>query len=258
MTLLSLNTSEWYRDSTNYWPFEGVTGATVPDYRRGENDGKISGDFKVVPGIVGSAIQLPGRHSWIDFGQLRSSCLSDPGECSVGLSVAFWLRLPRFKPSTIIFQAGRHRYSRGCTVWTRQRDTNVVGISLNTRTERYSLEERWNAAHWTHVAFTWDATRSTLRVYFNCTLISTVRDSEPAEKDKSGKTLPLIWGASHGQRKFSTLQVDELSIWNKVLAKQDLCQIFKIRSGEWFVSALFASSFAVISIQFLRFYGWIS
>lgn len=230
-SLFSFNTTEWYQDSSNYWPFENVVRRSVKDYRRG-NDGKISGDFQTIPGIVGSALALSGKQAWVDFGKLQSSCLSDPGSCSSGFTVAFWLRLPSFQANKIILQQGRHRHSRGFTVWTRGGEQNKVGVSVNTRAKKYGWEERWNADHWTHIAFTWDAKKSTLQIYFNCTLIKTESGGGIAQRDDSDKILPLVLGASHGRAKFAHLEVDELAIWNKTLSRQTLCKIYHIRSGK--------------------------
>ncbi|KAJ7390415.1 hypothetical protein OS493_025673 [Desmophyllum pertusum] len=56
---LSLQATEWYRNSVNYWPFEDVSNGTAIDYT-GSNHGRIGGRFHSVSGLVGSALELTG------------------------------------------------------------------------------------------------------------------------------------------------------------------------------------------------------
>lgn len=229
-SLFSLKATEWYKSAVNYWAFEDVSNRTVTDYT-GSNDGRISGNFHTVSGIVGSALSLSGNNSWVDFGVLPSSCLNKPTSCRTGFTIAFWLKIPDFQSNKIILQLGEHRYSRGFTVWTRKSAKKKIGFSVNTRLRKYNWLLEWNSGDWNHVVLKWDNKTASLKVYVNCTMVQVVNKSEEAEPVEDSKVSRLILGASHAMKKNIKLMVDEFAIWDRPLSDNTLCLLYSIHSG---------------------------
>lgn len=229
-SLFSLKATEWYRNSVNYWPFEDVSNGTAIDYT-GSNHGRIGGRFHSVSGLVGSALELTGNKSWVDFGVLPSSCLNRPESCRSGFTIAFWLKIPDFKGNKIVLQLGQHRFSRGFTLWTRRGQKKNVGFSVNTLHRKYNWMQEWNNRDWNHVALKWDNNTGSLRIYLNCTIVKVVNKSAKAEPLEDDKASRLILGASHAKKKNMKLMVDEFAIWNSTLSDDTLCKVFRIRSG---------------------------
>ncbi|XP_074628437.1 uncharacterized protein LOC141886246 isoform X3 [Acropora palmata] len=232
-----LQATEWYKNTVNYWPFEDVSNRISIDYT-GPNNGSISGSYRSISGIVGSALALYGNESYVDFGLLSSSCLNKPSTCKTGFTIAFWLKIPDFRGNRIVLQLGEHRYSRGFTVLTRKKLTVNVGFSVNTRLRRYVWLQVWNE-NWNHIALIWNNRTSSLRISINCSTAQVVNTSEPAEPEsKDNKASRLILGASHAMTKNIQIMVDEFAIWDQPISENTLCEIIKIHSvngnySEW-------------------------
>lgn len=229
-SLFTLKATEWYRNTVNYWPFEDVSNRTATDFT-GSNDGRIGGSFSTISGIVGSALELSGNNSWVDFGVLPSSCLNRPETCRSGFTISFWLKIPDFKGNKVLLQLGQHRFSRGFTLWTRRSQKKNVGFSINTKNRKYYWMQEWKSDDWNHIALKWDNNTSSLRIYFNCTVVKVVNKSQKATPLEDDKASRLILGASHAKKKNMKLMVDEFAIWNRTLPDDILCKVFRIRSG---------------------------
>lgn len=232
LSLFSLKASEWYTNSVHYWPFEDISNGTAKDYA-GSNDGRIKGDFNTVSGLVGSALELKGNETYVDFGVLPSSCLNRPATCRSGFTIAFWMKIPNFQGNKIILQLGQHRFSRGFTLWTRRGLKKNVGFSVNTLHRKYDWMQDWYNDHWNHVALKWDNNTGILSIYLNCTIVKVINESEKATPLDDDKASRLILGASHAKRKNMRLMIDEFAIWNRTVSDDTLCKAFQIRSGWW-------------------------
>ncbi|XP_068688561.1 uncharacterized protein [Montipora foliosa] len=232
----SLQATEWYRTTVNYWPFEDVSNQTATDYT-GTNNGKIKGNHHVISGIVGSALALSGNNSFVDFGVLSSTCLREPSTCQTGFTIAFWIKIPEIQGNEIILQLAEHRYARGFTVWTRKRPKGKIGFSVNTRLRNYKWLQEWNSRDWNHIALIWNNASSSLKISVNCSIVQVVNSSEKAVEDHK-KASRLILGASHAMKKNMKLMVDEFAIWDRPISGDTLCKIVKIQSvngnySEW-------------------------
>jgi len=232
-TVLSLPIPEWYNSSLSYWPFESFSIDRIVRDWTGRNDGIINGDVRSVPGIVGTAIELTGKNSWIDLGLLPGTCFEDPISCKTGFTMAFWLKLPTIKGNKIIIQMAKNRNSRGFTVWTRRQKQKMINFSINGRNRIYLSELKWPTVHWTHITLVWSRQSSTLKVYFNCTLEETVSDSKKPKKESTDLSkVSLMLGASHAKKKNSHILMDEFALWNKTLDQDEICRIVRIKTGE--------------------------
>ena len=225
----SENQPEWFATSMHYWPFDNIVGKIIRDHK-GSNHGRLSGNFRLIPGIVGSALSLTGSKSFLEMGQLNHSCLHDPETCTTGLTIMFWLKMPVFKGNKIILQLGKHRFSRGFTVWTRSRNKKMVGMSVNTRRKSHETTLEWDPSYWTHLTIVWKKSKAELQVYFNCTLQS--KKVKVAERTRGYSQSPLVVGANSAKQKNTPVMVDEFAIWNDTLTKSKICSIFKIKSGK--------------------------
>lgn len=233
-TVLSLPTPEWYCGSVSYWPFESLSDRVIRDWT-GNNNGKINGTFRLVNGIVGSAIELTGKYSWIDFGLLPGTCLNQPESCSEGFTISFWLKLPTFVGNKIIVQLGQHRHSKGFTVWTRRKKEKKINFSVNGKNRRFESTLTWPTLDWTHVSLVWRKQEQILGIYFNCSEVHRVNQSSPPKDSKSAVTLDkvsLMVGASHGHNKNAHMLMDEFAIWNRTLTKEELCAVVNNKTGE--------------------------
>lgn len=230
LSLFSLKATEWYRNSVHYWPFEEVSNGTTKDYV-GSNDGRINGGFNTVSGLVGSALELRGNETYVDFGVSPSSCLNRPVTCRSGFTITFWMKIPNFQGNKIVLQLGQHRFSRGFTLWTRRGLKKNVGFSVNTLHRKYDWVQDWYNDHWNHVALKWDNNTGILSIYLNCTIVKVINESEKATPINDDKTSRLILGASHAKRKNMRLMIDEFAIWNRTVSDDTLCKVFQIRSG---------------------------
>lgn len=230
-TVLSLPTTEWYSNSVSYWPFESFSDRVIRDWT-GNNNGKINGTVRSVNGIVGSAIELSGKYSWIDFGLLPATCLNEPEACSEGFTIAFWLKLPTFVGNRIIIQLGQNRHSRGFSVWTRRKKEKKINFSVNSKHKSFHSMLTWSTVDWTHVSLTWQKTEQHLGIYFNCSLVDSVKKPGPPGKSAKLDKVTLMVGASHGHNKNAHMLMDEFAIWNRTLTADELCRVVDIKTGE--------------------------
>lgn len=233
-TVLSFPITEWYNQTYSYWPFELESAFwknhIVRDWT-GRNNGKIHGAVRHIPGVVGTAIHLYGNTSSIDFGLLPGTCFNDPMSCTTGFAITFWLKIPNFKGNKIIIQMAKNRNSRGVTVWTRRHGARKLNFSVNGKNKKYRLEASWGTEDWTHIAIVWFRDPDALKVYFNCTLYDTVKNSQPTKKS-SIETVKMMFGASQGNKKHSRVQLDELAIWNRTIEREEICGIVRVKTGE--------------------------
>jgi hypothetical protein len=197
----------------------------------GNNDGRINGSVRSVHGIVGSAIELTGNYSWIDFGILPGTCLNDPVACEEGFTLAFWLKLPTFIGNRIIVQLGRNRHSRGFSVWTRRKKEKKINFSVRSKDRLYHSMLTWPTIYWTHISLVWRKNESDLGIYFNCTLYDKVITGKPKDAMKLSK-VTLMVGASHGHNKNAHMLMDEFAIWNRTLSEKEICRVVDIKTGE--------------------------
>lgn len=226
------NQPEWFEDSMHYWPFDHIFGKLIRDHK-GSNHGKLSGNFHLIPGIVGSALALDGISSFVELGYLQHSCLRDPDSCTTGLTLMFWIKIPVFEGNKIILQLGKHRFSRGFTIWTRHRGKKMVGLSINTRKKSHVTKLEWNPRYWTHLTIVWNKPKSKLQVYFNCTLMPEEKVRVTSKNVGYAQTpRPLVLGANSEKKKSTPVMVDEFAIWNDTLTKEKICSIVKIKSGK--------------------------
>lgn len=221
---------EWFADSMHYWPFDNIVGRIIRDHK-GSNDGKLSGSFQLTPGIVGSAISLNGESSFVELGYLQHPCLRDPESCTTGLTLMFWIKMPVFKGNKIILQQGKHRFSRGFTIWTRSKNKKMVGMSVNTRRKTHETTLEWDPRYWTHFTIVWNKRKGDLKVYFNCTLMS--KKVNVKRTNRGHTQTPLVLGANREKKKNTPVMVDEFAIWNDTLTQEKICNIVKIKSGKY-------------------------
>lgn len=238
-TALSLPFTEWYNTTYSYWPFESFctnNGLNCFGAERdwmGTNDGKIHGNVRSIPGMVGTALYLQGNNSSVDFGFLPGTCFNDPMKCETGFTIAFWLKIPNFRGNKIIIQMAKTRNSRGFTVWTRRQTVKKkkINFSVNGQQRMYRSEADWTSKYWTHITIVWSRPLSTLNIYYNCTVVSTVKKPVPSKSHETIETVSMMIGASQSKKKHSMVQMDELAIWNKTIEPEEICRIAGIETG---------------------------
>ena len=237
LLIFCVSSENVYNTSVHYWSFDDVSNNTSADLI-GSNDGKIGGKFRLVRGVVGSAVHLASNDSWIDFGPLGNFCINAPRNCSEGFTVLFWLKLVTFARNRLILQRSSHRYSEGFTIWTcNKRKTFALCITVNTDLRVYSANVELELNRWLHLGIKWVKSTESLLVYLNCSLEVNIGKNRTTDNvlyvdPFTPRNQSLVLGASHNKKKNSQIILDEFALWNVTLSSKAICSAFNLRSGK--------------------------
>jgi hypothetical protein len=206
----------------SYWSFDrnDIKDKTVKDLW-GNNDGVIMGDFSIVTGQVGEALNLPGLKAGVDYVEIAEDDSLDPPN----LTCMAWIKLTAATDYGNVIShddgsgLGHCLQARGATdtfrMWV------VVGGVIDNAESSTKVSSC--VGKWTHLAGSYDG--KTIRLYVNGVL--------DASKDKPGKAqctaqTPLAiggqFGGNAGTNELINGLIDEACIYNRALSEDEIAQ----------------------------------
>ncbi|KAL4216896.1 neuroligin protein binding [Mactra antiquata] len=111
---------------------------------------RTRGLLQQVPGIIGNAVEIPGRGQYIDLGSFTDTCLGNTTLCIYGFTVTFWVKFNRLQDNTYFMTSsvsGFSLFSYGNRLYAnvqygdRQYQATISGIETDIW---YFLEITWN------------------------------------------------------------------------------------------------------------------
>ena len=210
------------KELVSYWTFDNadIQGKTLKDLW-GNNDGTIMGDFNIVSGKVGEALELPGLKAGADYVEIAENDSLDPPN----LTYMAWIKLNAATDYGNVIShddgsgLGHCLQTRGAT------DTFRMWVVVNGVIDNAESSTTVSSCvgKWTHLAGTYDG--KTITLYLNGVL--------DGSKDKPGKAkctqkTPLAiggqFGGNAGTNELINGVVDEACIYNRALSADEIIQ----------------------------------
>ena len=180
-------------------------------------------------GPVNGATLLDRVEVPIDPFELR--CLAKPQECTNGLSLAFWINiLDVYADFTFLLRQEHSVDGSGVNfrVVTRgtQKMFQISVIDHQISHKRCTVEFKFNASTWTHVAFTW-YDGSEMYLFLNGNTYSPVYGSclgigRPSPAPLSVALIPFIVLGSRD----ATILVDDVALWDRLLHFNEVYKVY--------------------------------
>lgn len=230
-----------YDSASHYWPLDYTSG-TIDDVKSNRS-GVIRGSSNNInfSGPKRQFLYTEGN-SWLDLGDFRGTCLSEPAFCVNSVTVSIWLRYTYQLPykKQVFLGTTSKNCSRGFTIYSEPgaRDKNAVVVKVSTLKRDWLGRLQVTSGRWTHVMFTW-SNSSGLSVYNNCELVSSSqrgRSVTPAHvcstSDRWSGHLSLSSSNDGRKRTRSDCSYDDVAVWYTKLSSQDLDSLFGEKVGK--------------------------
>ena len=125
---------------------------------------RISGNARLIPGIIDNALQLDGSNQYVDLGDLRNECLGNLDLCPNGITFSSWINFQNFDENMYIFSSSYN----GIRMFYKDGNINTVvqhnGKEWSTKVPKLDLD------NWNYVEFTWHPDFG-LKMFLNNTLV---------------------------------------------------------------------------------------
>ena len=125
---------------------------------------RISGNARLIPGIIDNALHLDGSNQYVDLGDLRNECLGNLDLCPNGITFSSWINFQNFDENMYIFSSGYN----GIRMFYKDGNINTVvqhnGKEWSTKVPKLDLD------NWNYVEFTWHPDFG-LKMFLNNTLV---------------------------------------------------------------------------------------
>ena len=194
-------------------------------------------------GMLEQGIKLSGyantSKSWLDLGSVHLSCIPKPFECKRGFTILFWVRTNGAQTNTVLLNAAKQTHARGfhLKVDKGQLRFSATGFEWDDyfpRTVTRFLDTKWNSKKWTHVGLQWDSEVKELKIFLNCSEADYVSGGVSFDRTAHVFEPPqrLTVGADNELTNSGEIEIDELGIWDGVLANEEICHVFQARRGK--------------------------
>ena len=217
-----------YRYSKHYWPMDVVSRASTPDivgrwtavYRKGA---------QMITTGARRNVGYTGREGYIDLGNARKRCYSDPELCKYGFTAMFWLKVkPRdlrsSKPKYIISTGAQSRYARGFALWY---NNGVYTAKVSTATSTWTTSLRMEpTSQWFHVTIGWRRDVG-LYLFINGAKVSSRRRGLRDNRKRDTYTRITVGRPNNNQasRTWTRLLIDDIALFDYFLLEEDVYSV---------------------------------
>ncbi|XP_046849840.1 uncharacterized protein LOC124443380 isoform X3 [Xenia sp. Carnegie-2017] len=217
-----LTKGDFYRGSSHYWPLDVDTQLRDVRFSR---EGRFKGSRGYIKNLARGYLSLSG-HSWVRLGKFAKDCICQPRLCrSKGISVGFWLKLPRFDTeSKVIFGNEKQSLINNTGFLIYQTSSRI-----NNRLQRLVIAQVYISSHlwkrsfpvqpgtWFYLTVTWSV-ESGLRMYKDSILVNNQRQPKN-EHWESTKIKKCVLALSPPILNGTTLNADydDVVIWEYLL-----------------------------------------
>lgn len=221
----------WYHDAVSYWDFDEGIGDL-----KGPRVSKISGNYSLVPGPKGNAIEfveMDDPKSYLTLGDFSDTCLPDPARCESGFTISFWVNLRKVLHDGVLLQLALSRNGRGITINTEYKHKKIfLQFNGNTPKRSYRIDAELLSHIWHHVALVWNATAEPkMSLFVNCTGRDDFKPTTRMREDKKREDKLMVLGANHAGKKSIPIAVDDFAVWFKTLKQERFCEMINQRRG---------------------------
>lgn len=172
------------------------------------------------------------------MGNFSYHCISNPDACEIGFTVTFWLRVNEPQNKRVVLQIASAMLAVGTTV---EINGDVLSVHVNSPVQQRNVEVRWPYSSWVFVALSWNNTENKINVLLNCSIVPYVKNT--VEDSLTLAPVPpyhtLILGANNARLRSTRMIIDELTLWNGVLSKEDIRYIMESKAGKTKTSSSF-------------------
>lgn len=224
----NVNQNNRFNDGlVGFWPFNGpdVSGTTATDRSGSGNNGTIGSAVKIVPGIVGQALQFDSSsaNSRVDMNDILDMV---PGS---GFTLAAWIK-PTAPPSNSagiiskLVTAGNYRMVLTDSAL-------LVQLGIRNTAGSFEFVNSLTAVplnQWTHVAVTYDDV-NTGKVYINGVLDNTSTAFTLTRGD-TANDFEIGWNSNNSASIIGL--IDEPRVYNRVLSADEIAEIYRAGKRE--------------------------
>ena len=230
-----------FQSAAHYWPLDKTSGIyDVKSKRYGDIQG-TKRDINFA-GPNGEFLYAEGT-SWIDLGDFKGTCLSDPMACANAMTVSLWLRYSFQRDNNKQYFLGTISRERpqGFAIFSESRTKakDVVVVRVSTTDREWTGTLQLPPGRWAHVMFTWSNT-SGLSVYKNCLAVSLTQNarsvSRPtvASPSNSLATHLSLSSSNDGRKKTEAdCSYDDVTVWYSSLPSHMRNSLCRDKVGKW-------------------------
>ena len=144
-----------YRDADHYWPLDKVSPGGSVAKASTSRPAKAHGGLYVAVGETRNgtapvALYLDGSGSWVDLGDFKGTCVSDPSRCVDGLSLSFKVNIQGSGTGYLLSSGGQS--GRGLAVYYA---SGSLFIQVKDGEKRWQVETGYSVNTWQTISFSW-------------------------------------------------------------------------------------------------------
>ena len=199
-------------------------------------------NVEYILGVLDNGVRLSNHNEistpWLDLGTTNLSCISEPYTCSEGFTILFWTRMNGRQENKIVINAAEQEFARGVHLRInrgklRFSTTGLEDEEIFPRTVQRFLDAEWHFDTWTHVGLVWNAKTKEMKIFYNCSEAEYTAAGVTLDRSAHvlGSPSRLIVGANNELSNNAEIEIDELGIWDAILAEGAICYVFNSRRG---------------------------
>ncbi|XP_058959077.2 uncharacterized protein [Pocillopora verrucosa] len=229
-----------FKDSSHCWPFNDAQADSSPDLV-GNFPAQLKDGARIVDSAArGKVASTLEQNSWIDLGNFKGRCISDPSLCANGVTMIFWARIEQAAlltdqqlPKYVLSSGGSDHRSRGFSFF-HQNYQFVLRVSAAEKEWRIEIPQGQIPLNsWFSFAFTWKNEEG-LKYYINGTEAGIKQMSESLGQIRGNEFNDLrISKPNHNNlvQEMLPMKFDQFATWNRILQPDEVNQAFNQGGG---------------------------
>ncbi|XP_022780748.1 uncharacterized protein LOC111321985 isoform X2 [Stylophora pistillata] len=229
-----------FKDSSHCWPFNEAQGDSSPDLV-GNFPAQLKDEARIVDSVArGKVASTLEQNSWIDLGNFKGRCISDPSLCANGVTMIFWARIEpaallnnQQLPKYVLSSGGSDHRSRGFSFF-HQNNQFVLRVSAAEKEWRIEIPQGQILLNsWFSFAFTWKREEG-LKYYINGKEAGIKQMSESFGQIRGDEFNDFrISKPNHNNlvQEMLPMKFDQFATWNRILPPEEINQAFNQGGG---------------------------
>ena len=164
---------DWISGTDYYWPLDGIVNGKAIGTVPATVNGNVTTPDRVQNGR--DVLQFESYYAYLDAGQFAVQCITDPGQCSNGITVSFVVQFDDgaktwTRNTFIVDTIGDETLLQGNRGFAVYAVSNRLYVTVVTRGKTWTLSQPLitGILAWQHVMFTWQLEKG-LALYTNGT-----------------------------------------------------------------------------------------
>jgi len=216
---LELNDLPYSSNVQAFWKFEEASG-TIYDETANNNDGTYNGNLYQQTGKVGYALGFDGMDDYVNCGTDPSLNIAD------AITIAAWVKTPGVSESSffVVKEIGSVVGDYRWGLYFSGSGTISLYIMNSSGTDKFVVSTNtFDDDEWHYVVGTFDGR---YLKFYSDGILETTTDWGSVQTIQTGGTLHL--GAWKGYSRYFNGSIDEVAIWDKALAADEIASLYEL------------------------------